>query len=73
MPTGRGKKAAKSAPRAPDEQAMCPDMEDFLGDSDIEDSQGISPKYFSFLFLVWCVLQCLRVLVERGNTSKDLE
>ena len=64
MPTGRGKKAAKSAPLAPNEQAVCPDMEDFLGDSDIEDSQGITPKSFSIF------ISCLVCVAVSESTSR---
>lgn len=45
MPTGRGKKPAKSvAPRAPTEHALCPELGDMLQEDRLsgpEDSPGV--------------------------------
>ena len=43
MPAGRGKKPAKSVgPRAPVEDALCPELDDLDGDGGAEDSPGSS-------------------------------
>lgn len=77
MPAGRGKKPAKSAgPRAPAEDALCPEMDDFHRDSGPEDSPGNSPSLSNVLRHVCSGCLPIQYLIpfpaERDHTTKVL-